>query len=268
MRINGLNYHVEAHGAGEALVLLHGFTGSSANWLATVNAFADQFRVVSIDLLGHGQTDSPPNPDRYRMKPAAADLIAVFDVLGLETVTLVGYSMGARLTLYAALTYPSRIHRLILESGSPGLKTQAERNARIASDEALAERIEREGIAAFADYWTNIPLFATQPPEVRKRLHDQRLANNPSGLANSLRGMGTGVQPALWDRLGELTLPTLLTCGELDTKFRAINVEMRDLIPNSTLVVIPGAGHTTHAEQPALFRAEVLHFLELDHRPR
>ncbi len=262
MDINGIHYHVEIHGAGDPLVLLHGFTGSSANWAATVNAFAEQFRVVSIDLLGHGQTDSPANPDRYRIEQAAADLVALFDALNLEMVTLFGYSMGARLALYTALTYPQRIKRLILESGSPGLKTAAERAARIASDQALADRIERDGIVAFADYWTNISLFATQSPDVRQRLHTQRIANNPLGLANSLRGMGTGVQPSLWDRLRELTMPTLLICGALDPKFSAINAEMHAIMPASSLLVIPNAGHTTHIEQPDRFLAEVLHFLE------
>ena len=73
--------------------------------------------------------------------------------------------------------------------------------------------------------------------------------------------MGTGVQPSLWDRLGELDMPTLLLCGALDTKFSAINAEMHDLMPHSTLTVIPDAGHTTHVEQPERFQGEVLHFL-------
>jgi len=137
----------------------------------------------------------------------------------------------------------------------------AEQQARVQQDEALAARIEREGIAAFAEYWTNLPLFASQSIDVRQRLCAQRLNNNPAGLANSLRGMGTGAQPSLWGRLDELRLPTLLLCGELDAKFRSINTEMQALIPDAELVVVSGAGHTVHAEQPERFRAEVLRFL-------
>ena len=110
MLINGIEYHVEARGAGEPLVLLHGFTGSGANWAAQVEAFATDFRVVTIDLLGHGQTESPSDPTRYAIEPAAADLIAIFDALELERVNLLGYSMGGRLALYTALSYP-RAHR-------------------------------------------------------------------------------------------------------------------------------------------------------------
>lgn len=261
MRINDLDYHVEMHGSGEPLLLLHGFSGSGANWAGQVEAFAPHFTVITVDLPGHGHTASPSDSTRYAVEHAAADVVTILDALGFPSVHLLGYSMGGRLALYTALTYPERIKRLILESASPGLKTAAEREARIASDEALVQRIETQGIPAFAAYWTNLPLFATQSLELRQRLHDQRLHNNPQGLANSLRGMGTGAQPSLWGRLGQLSIPTLLLCGELDTKFAAINAEMHALAPASTLVTVPGAGHTIHAEQSSIFQAEVLRFL-------
>ncbi len=251
----------ETKGQAASLLLLHGFSGSGANWAEHAQVFAQHFQVITVDLLGHGHAEAPENPAPYAIEQAAGDLIGVLDALGIGKAHLLGYSMGGRLALYTALAYPARFDRLILESASPGLKTEAERRARMAQDEALAARIENEGIAAFANYWTNLPLFATQPPEVRARLHAQRLQNNSPGLANSLRGMGTGVQPSLWGRLSELALPTLLLCGELDTKFAAINAEMHALMPRSELVTFPGAGHTLHAEQPERFRAEVLRFL-------
>lgn len=264
MLINGVRYHVEARGVGEPLLLLHGFSGSGANWAAQVASLEHEFRVYTVDLLGHGQTDSPDDPKRYVMERATGDLIGVLDAFGVERAHLLGYSMGGRLALYTALEFPERFERLILESASPGLRSEAERQARVAQDEALAQRIENEGIPAFADYWTNLPLFASQNAEVRARLHAQRLHNNSQGLANSLHGMGTGVQPSLWGRLGELRLPTLLQCGEQDAKFRGINTEMQMLIPDAELVIVPGAGHTIHAEQPERFHAEVMRFLGID----
>ncbi len=259
MNVNGVHYHLETSGAGEPLLLLHGFSGSAAHWQPL--GFAESFRVIAPDLLGHGQTDSPPDPARYRMEQAVLDLIVLLDALDLSTVNLLGYSMGGRLALDLALSYPQRIRSLILESASPGLKTEAERQARITSDQALADRIERDGVPAFADYWSTLPLFASQPPEIRAQLHAQRLRNHPTGLANSLRGMGTGAQPSLWDRLSGLDRRVLLICGALDAKFCAINRDMRDHLPQASLVIIPDAGHTTHAEQPERFRAEVLRFL-------
>lgn len=263
MFINGVHYHVETAGSGEPLLLLHGFSGSGANWAEQSSALVERFRVVTPDLLGHGQTDAPADPARYRMEAAAADVIAICDALELPTIDLLGYSMGGRLALYVALTYPDRIRRLILESASPGLATAAERAARVAADEALAQRIEREGIPAFADYWTRLPLFATQSADVRARLYAQRLRNRGTGLANSLRGMGTGVQPSLWARLPELAAPTLLLAGALDTKFCAINQAIHEQLQGTILTIVADAGHTIHAEQPEAYRAALLHFLSL-----
>jgi 2-succinyl-6-hydroxy-2,4-cyclohexadiene-1-carboxylate synthase len=168
------------------------------------------------------------------------------------------------LALYTALNQPFVFKSLILESASPGLKTKDERAARRASDEKLAQMIERDGIEAFVNYWESLPLWDSQKnlaPEVRQQLRDQRLKNNPIGLANSLRGMGTGAQPSLWDKLPELNIPVLLIAGELDTKFVAIAQEMHSLLPNSRLVIVPNAGHTVHLEQPELYTQAITAFL-------
>ncbi|MFN8560892.1 MAG: hypothetical protein U0703_04535 [Anaerolineae bacterium] len=87
------------------------------------------------------------------------------------------------------------------------------------------------------------------------------MRNNPTGLAGSLRGMGTGAQPSLWDQLSTLDVPVLLLCGALDARFLAINREMQTLLPRASLAVVPGAGHTVHAEQPEHFRAQIDRFL-------
>lgn len=264
MNIHGLNYHVEVVGEGTPLVLLHGFSGSGADWASFVPALAEQFRVVTVDLPGHGRTDSPQEIERYTMPNTARDLIALFGQLELGPVNLLGYSMGGRLALYLALHDPGAVRALILESASPGLDDEQARYERIASDEALAAQIEENGIDWFADYWGNLPLFAslkTLPSAAQAELHAKRLNNQPRGLANSLRGMGTGVQPSLWPRLGELNMPVLLLAGEKDPKFLSINQQMQTAIQGVWCTLVPGAGHNIHLEQPGLFVRLVTHFL-------
>ncbi|MFN8530491.1 MAG: 2-succinyl-6-hydroxy-2,4-cyclohexadiene-1-carboxylate synthase [Anaerolineae bacterium] len=214
--VNGVSYHLLDNAqVDRPLVLLHGFTGSTDTWSDQMARFAaSQYamrsqRIMAIDLLGHGKTESPDDPARYAIEAAAADLIALFDHLKYPEVDLLGYSMGGRLALFTALTYPDRIARLLLESASPGIADAAERTERLRADQALADRIEREGLPAFVDYWENLPLFAAQkrlPAEVQAQVRAGRLANNPKGLANSLRGMGTGAQPSLWENLSALAL--------------------------------------------------------------
>ncbi len=260
--LNHLRYHVDEHGTGsEAVLLLHGFTGRSGSWAPIVGALAERFRVITPDLIGHGATEAPEDAARYGIDRAVEDLVALLDGQGLAAVHWIGYSMGARLALHAALKHPSRVSTLTLESGSPGLATQAEREARVAADWALADRIEREGIEAFVAYWESLPLFASQaqlPNDVRARLHAARLRNNPRGLANSLRGMGTGAQPSNWKALDAFKRPTHLLVGALDVKFVAIAEQMRARLPRARCTVVPDAGHTVHLEQPAAWCAAVL----------
>lgn len=251
--LNNLHYAVKVLGVATSqspYLLLHGFTGAGANWSPVAQMLAQHACVIMPDLLGHGATAAPDDPARYAMPAAAADLFALWQALALPPVHLVGYSMGGRLALYTALEYPRMVARLTLESASPGLDSEAERAARRAADEALADRIERDGMAAFTASWENLPLFATQSADAKARLRAVRLAQRPRGLANSLRGMGTGAQPSLWPRLPSLALPVHLVVGALDVKFVAINQRMAERIPGARLTVIPDAGHAVHLEQP------------------
>ena len=253
-------YHYITQGDGPALLLLHGFTGACDNWLPHMNPLATRHRVIAPDLPGHGQTAS----GRYTMAQAADDLAALLYELAPAPAHILGYSMGGRLALYLALAHPERVASLVLESASPGLKTEAERRERRERDDALADRIEREGIAAFVDYWESLPLWHSQqqlPGDVRQTLRQQRLRNDPRGLAASLRHMGTGVQPSLWPRLHDIDCPTLLLAGALDAKFVAIAGDMHRTLPRSTFRIIPDAGHTIHLERPRAFDRSVLAFL-------
>ena len=264
--LNGQRYHAERDGqkTDPPLLLLHGFTGSGKNWAHLVPELGERYSIRRVDILGHGRSASPPDPNRYTMANIAADIIALLDAWHINQTALLGYSMGGRLALYLACHFPARFSQLVLESSSPGLATEPERTARRQSDEALADWIEANGIESFVERWEKLPLWASQQQlseAVRAKLRQQRLQNSPQGLANSLRGMGTGAQPSLWEKLPSLTLPTLLIAGELDGKFVAINEQMEKALPNGRLHIIPQAGHTTHLERPFAFETAVMEFL-------
>ena len=257
----GIEQRGETRNSNQTLVLLHGFTGSAAGWGQQMDILADYgLRIIAIDLLGHGQSDAPEDAKRYSIEYCQKDILAALQTLGVHKgqAIILGYSMGGRIALYTALS--GFFRALILESASPGLEDPAEREERRASDEALAASIEREGVPAFIERWEHLPLFASQrtlPFECREALHRQRLQNNATGLAQSLRGVGTGVQPSLYARLPTLHIPVLLIAGELDTKFTTIAKHMAQALPQSQLHIIPVAGHTVHLEQPQLFTSLV-----------
>ncbi len=214
--INGIQYHVEQYGSGYPLVLLHGFTGAASTWKPFCPMWGEHSSLLMVDLIGHGMTESPGDMERYDIKKAANDLKVLLDQLGIEKADLLGYSMGGRTAITFAALYPERVRKLVLESTTPGLKTPEEREARIQQDLKLAARIESEGVEKFIDFWESIPLFRSQlnlPEEVREQIRSQRLRNNPVGLANSLRGMGTGAQLSWWDQLEEFDFETLMVTG-------------------------------------------------------
>jgi 2-succinyl-6-hydroxy-2,4-cyclohexadiene-1-carboxylate synthase len=163
--------------------------------------------------------------------------------------------MGGRIALYTALALPGAVQRLVLVGASPGIADAAEREARRRADVLLAERIEAIGVAAFAQEWGAQELFAGQEERVAAAAHADRLRNTPHGLAAALRGLGTGVMPSLWGRLGELAMPVTLIVGERDAKFRAIAEQMAPAIPDCRVEIVAGAGHAAQLEQPAVVAA-------------
>ena len=197
--VNGVRLHVDARGEGPPILLLHGFTGSARTWEPFHAAWGGR-RIIAPDLLGHGRSDCPADPQRYSLTATAADLRALLDALGVERCTVLGYSMGGRVALRFAVEAPARVAGLILESTSPGIGAPQDREARVRADGALAARIERQGVPAFVDHWQALPLFRTQaalPQRVRDRLRAERLSQRAEGLANSLRGAGAGGQEPL-----------------------------------------------------------------------
>lgn len=262
--VNGITLHAALAGAGPPLLLLHGFTGSAATWRPLAERLAPLRRTIAVDLIGHGLSDAPADPARYSMEHCLADLLALLDALGLARAAVLGYSLGGRVALQLAAAAPERVSALVLESASPGLASATERAARAAADDALATAIERDGLAAFVAGWEQLPLWASQaalPAELRARLRAQRLANRRHGLANSLRGMGTGRQASLWDRLPALATPTLLLAGALDEKYTAIAQAMAAALPCAQLAIIAHAGHAIHLERFDVFTQQVITFL-------
>ncbi|MEC0520923.1 2-succinyl-6-hydroxy-2,4-cyclohexadiene-1-carboxylate synthase [Bacillus subtilis] len=262
---DGVRYAVtdERPNASEAIVCLHGFTGSKQSWNFLDRLLPDS-RLIKIDCLGHGETAAPLNGKRYSTSRQVSDLAEIFDQLKLHKVKLIGYSMGGRLVYSFAMTYPERVSALVLESTTPGLKTLEERRERIMRDRKLADFILRNGIKAFVQYWEGIPLFSSQQrlaEDIRHRIRSGRLRNNKIGLANSLTGIGTGSQPSWWSRVDEIEVPVLLICGEWDEKFCAINQEVHKKLPSSRIEIVPNAGHTVHVEQPRFFGKIVSEFL-------
>jgi len=246
----------EEVGAGRPLVAVHGFTQTHRSWTPIVERLGDGIHFTLVDAPGHGASGA-----------VRADLWHGAELLGLVggIAGYLGYSMGARLCLHLALTRPDLVRNLVLIGVHPGIPDPGERARRHCDDEALAVRLESEGVIAFVDWWLTRPLFATLPAAAAGV--DDRRTNTVAGLASSLRLAGTASQEPLWDRLPELAMPVLIVAGEADTKFSALGRQTAAAIgTNAELVLIPGAGHACHLERPDAFCLVLADFLaDVDH---
>ncbi|GGF32918.1 putative 2-succinyl-6-hydroxy-2,4-cyclohexadiene-1-carboxylate synthase [Halobacillus andaensis] len=254
-------YWIEEKGAGPPLFLLHGFTGSSFTFKKIKAALSSSFRMISMDMPGHGKTgETGP----ISMEEFSADLKALITQFGYSKVHLLGYSMGGRAALSFAMLHPQHVETLMLESSSPGLVTVEEQVARQSKDQHHIEQLLQKGIPSFVDYWEALPLFKTQnrlPEKERIEIREERLSHTAQGLAESLEGMGTGKQPSWWKQLPNLNKKVLLITGEKDEKFVKLNQKMHDLLPVSELVKVKGAGHAVHVEDPRTFAKIVEEFM-------
>ncbi len=260
--LRSLNYAIFGDSRLPAVLFLHGFMGSAADWWGPMDALAGNYHCVAVDLPGHGASLGLPE-GAYTIEGTTRLLLGLLDEVEIQTATLVGYSMGGRLALYLALRYPERCAGLFLESASPGLESAEERRTRRASDEEKAAWLESGDFEKFLNDWYRQPLFSSLARDERllRETIDARRSNDPAELAKSLRGMGTGSQPSLWGELADLEVPTLAVVGELDEKFVGITRRMVDLCPSMRTVVVPGAGHNVRLEVPGAYTRLLKDFL-------
>jgi 2-succinyl-6-hydroxy-2,4-cyclohexadiene-1-carboxylate synthase len=248
--------HVEVRGEGPPLVLLHGFTQTGRLWGAFGDALTESRTLIGIDLPGHAGSDAV-RADLLETATLVAD--AVKGEVGADACELLGYSLGARVALQVLLGTDLLLSKAVVIGATGGIEDPAERSARRAGDEAMADALEVSGdVDAFIDGWVGSPMFS--------RLGDtadatERRRNTAAGLASSLRLAGTGTQEPLWDRLGTIELPLLALAGSDDNRFAAHALRLARLAPHGVASLIPGGGHAAHLAQPDPALRVVRHWL-------
>jgi len=241
--VAAVSLHIEVDGTGPRIVLVHGFAQTSRCWGPMADDLAADHEVVRIDAPGHGR--SP------RAEPGLREGARLMAERG-GPATYLGYSMGGRYALHVALARPDVVRGLVLVSATAGIDDPTDRAARRRQDEALAGRLQNDGLDAFLDTWLAQPLFARL--EEQAQFRPERAENTVEGLAGSLRKAGTGTQEPLGGRLVELSMPVLVMAGADDAKFRAEARRMAAATgANATVALIPDAGHAAHLERPRDF---------------
>ena len=223
----GSRIEYEVTGDGPPLALLHGFFGDRSTWHAAghVGALAGQFRLILIDLVGHGGSDAPPDPARYRMGEHARDIVAVLDNLGVDRAAVWGASMGGRVGFHLMARFPDRLTALVAGGAhacavETGL-AEAQREGRV---------LREQGTAPFADEME--PLSGW--------MRDVMLRADGRALALLLLADAGEMSPL--SDLGLATTPVLLLAGEHDPRLGLIRAT-GDRLSRAEIAVLPGCGH-------------------------
>ena len=252
VRANGLAIAYERAGMGPPLVFAHGAAEDGRVWRPQLDALADEFTVVAWDEPGTGRSSDVPAD--FALADYAACLAALIAALGLGPAHVVGLSWGGTVVLELYRHHPRLVATLILVdtyAGWKGSLPKEEVDARIAG--------ARQMLAA-PEFDPTLPgLFAGDPPaQFVPMLEEVAAAVRPETLRTQLWVMAEADQR---DVLPQIKAPTLLIWGEHDARSPLrIAREFHELIPHSELVVIPGAGHVSHLEQPARFNEAVREF--------
>jgi 3-oxoadipate enol-lactonase len=248
-------------GSGLPVVLLHGFPFSRRLWDAQVEALRARYRVVCPDLRGHGESE--PGPPPARMDDMARDVAALLDHLGVESAVIGGLSMGGYVALAFHRLFRQRVRALVLADTRAGADSEEGRRGR----HEMVELVRKEGQAAIADRLIPKLVSPAASEAVRARLRSMIEATPVEGIAGALLGMAE--RPDSSDLLPAIACPTLVIVGAKDTLTPPDEARaMSERIAGASLVVIPGAGHVSCLEEPALFTSALETFLRTRWRLR
>lgn len=246
----------------ETIVFLHGFTGSSRDFLTLPDAIITNYRCLIPDLPGHGQTKVIEDATVFQTDGQVALLEQWLNSLGQNKFHLFGYSMGGRLALQFAVKNPHQLHSLMLVSTTAGIE-EAIREERAKVDIQLAQKILISDPVDFLTAWLAQSLFqgiAERGQDFIAQEVVRRLPIQPSGLACSLKYFSTGVMPSVWHQLNDIKTPTLAIAGSRDRKYLVLASELATLIPCATLRILE-TSHAPMIESPDLLWKHVSEFV-------
>ena len=245
-RLNGIEIDYEVTGSGPTLLLSHGYGSTRHMWDDQHRALSDRWRVVSWDMRGHGQTDSPADPEQYSAALTVADMRALLQHVGAERAIIGGLSLGGYVSLAFALAHPEMTQALVICDSGPGYRNAEARAGWSQRAQERAAALEAKGLDSLAR---------------RSRETQQAVHRSAQGLAHAARGMLAQEGSQVIDGLASIRVPTLVVVGDQDQPFVAPSEYMAKKIPGARLAVIPGAGHSSNLDQPEIFNRVVRDFL-------
>jgi len=262
VNINGVDLNYETAGQGEAIVCLHGMTGSTQDWGNQISVLLPKYRVVARDQRGHGKSAAPSGEEQYSIPVFADDVFALLKMLDIKKCCLMGHSIGGFTTLQFALEHPDMIAALVLVDTSSGQFARDPSFAQL--QEKQRELARSQGMEAAFEYGiANMPMMIERlrrHPELREVTRRKMLMTSVDGYIYGSGAIGKW-QPVT-GRLSEIKVPALICWGEEDLGFTEAVQVLKRGIADSELVTFKGVGHNPHEEAPDAFNEVLLKFLD------
>jgi len=247
--LNGIEIDYTVSGRGRPVILSHGYGATGRMWDGQRQTLGNRYRLITWDMRGHGQTESPNNPAVYSTEATVADIKALLASLGVSRAVVGGLSLGGYMSLAFYLTHPEMVEALIICDSGPGYRNAEARSAWNQRANERAGNLEARGLEALGG----------RSREVREALGRHA---NAQGLAHAARGMLAQQDARVIDGLASIRVPTLIVVGDQDTPFLAPCEYMAKKIPGAQLQVIAGAGHASNLDQPETFDRVLVSFLD------
>jgi 3-oxoadipate enol-lactonase len=232
----------DLHGPEDAPVLVLPCSLGTSRELWEPSLFSDRFRVLRVELRGHGASPAPPGP--YTIEELAGDALRLLDELGLERVAWCGLSLGGMVGMWLGARAPERLEHLVLACTS----------ARVPAPDAYRQRaatVREQGLEPVADAVVARWFGDLTPPSTRARFRALLVATAPEGYAGCCEAL------AAWDfraEVPEVSAPTLVIAGEDDEATPTPDTDLlAERIPGARLVVLPGTAHLANVERPREF---------------
>ena len=260
--INGVNLSYEVTGQGEAVVFLHGMTGSTQDWANQIPALSPKYMVVALNHRGHSQSAAPLKEEEYSVPIFANDVFCLLTRLNVQKCCLVGHSLGGFIALEFALAHQGMLTTLVLVDTSSGEFARAPNYNQMR--QKLGELARSQGMEAAFEYnLANNPMMRErfqQYPELKEISRRKMLMTSVDGYIYISKAIEKWAP--VTPRLSEIKVPTLIYWGDEDLGFTEAVQVLKMGITDSELITVNGVGHSPHEEAPNVFNETLLKFLD------
>ncbi len=262
MNVSVLPHYEVIKGNGPHLLMVHGILSSRAQWRDNLEALRAVCCPVVCELFGHGRSPSPTDFRCYSPEYYIACFEAIRMQIGIETWNVLGYSLGAGLTIQYCISHPQHITLQAFTNSTSAFSTLEATLQYRQNGDALIARYESGGRVAIEAIPVHPKYAKRLPDHVKAALLDDCKLLDPAGVARTI--VHTNGYSSVRQILHKNTVPALLLCGALEERFKPLKEYARQNMPNLRIVDLE-AGHAVNAEQPERFNRELSAFLNRDY---